>query len=248
MSAELSTISVTALSKLYVSPPSPPVGAHHNLSYVFKKLVRDFEQNPPHDINVMKTSKKYQIQHRRVYDFFNFLTYFNICKSVERKKLSWNGLDKFVTNIALFYSEVEVMSLTMPLSEIFNLGPSPSLGAIANRLVCLFLFMDTDILVFKKAALLFNGFSPDVKSLERRMYLVISFLEIIGVVEKSSKKSEFTLLLDRQPIISEAMKSRAAAQQPSPFSVESILSKYSKAYYNELFSGRRKEFSTITNL
>ena len=217
-----------------------------SISQILRSLIIEFEKTRPSDITVLELSKRYNVQHRRLYDFFNFLTSLRICSYIERKVISWDGVDRATDYICNFYVELEVKSAKCSMTELFMLGSSPSLGAIGAKFLSLYLYLGVTTLSMRQAAKLFHDGKSDLKSLERRMYLVLSFLEMLKIISHSAKRSEYDLLIDAnliyrrtRPIIDQKM------HTPFPLSIDSLLNKSVEANTSSLFKVRREHFHTV---
>jgi len=216
------------------------------VSSLFKQLVNEYEVKKPQDINIIQVSKEYGIQHRRVYDFFNFLTSLGVCQSLERRRIAWVGLKYAPETLANSYAEIECSSLTQPFSSLFSIGPSPSLGSIATKFVCLYFYLGVDTLSMRSVSTLFHHPKTDIKSLERRMYLVLSFLEIIGIVTHTSKRSEYRLTMNQENVVYNAFyKKKSASSVSNSCSVDNLLSKYTDQYIQKCNERRLHEFREL---
>jgi hypothetical protein len=234
----------------FPDPPTPiqPVQElRMSISDIFRHLVRRFEDRRGNAISVMAIASEYDLQHRRVYEFFNLLSALGVCSTLERGRLSWIGLSEVPRTIETIYTEIEVGSLHNDIDALFALGVSPSLGLIALRFVSLYLYLGVDILSMRRVALLFHGSKIGIKSLERRMYVVLNFLEVIGIVEHSQSVSEYRLTLERAPIVENAMKRRKEVEvEQSPDMVEALLSRYSQQFIASLHEERFGPFARLT--
>jgi hypothetical protein len=110
----------------------------------------------------------------------------------------------------------------------------------------LFLFLGVEVLSIRKAARLVSGTGADRKSLDRRMYLAVSFLEAAMIVQHSDRPSEYRLVIDRSLIVEEAMRMRQAhiLQMGSAF-LESLLSRYDTPFMTQLYARRQAELERI---
>lgn len=217
-----------------------PHRANASVANIFKDLIKEYEKKKPRDINVMHVARKYSIQHRRVYDLFNLLTSLKTCQNIERGKIAWNGINHAKKAFTETYIQVEIQSLTEPdLFKLFNLGPSPSLGAIATRFISLYLYLGVKRLVMRQVSKLFHDPSSDLKSLERRMYLVLSFLEMMGFIQHTSHTSEYELIMKTNQFYEAALAKRKEAAMKDPMSQEALLSRLDSVYLNELQRHRK---------
>lgn len=222
---------------------------HQSLKSVFRMIVEDFERRNPRDISIVKITKNKNIQHRRVYDFFNMLTSLNVCSYINKGKLTWNGVSSLSQSILDAYSQIEIDSIDYSISTIFCAGPSPSLGTIALKFLSLYLFFGVETFFFKNATLLLHYPGSDIKSLERRIYLVLNFLEVLGTVSHTSKTSEYRLNINVDSIVESAINARVEViKKRNTLSVENLLNRLDKSYTESLRIHRREELFYFTKI
>lgn len=217
---------------------------HQTISEVFKEIIREFQVTKPHDISVMALVKAREIQHRRVYDFFNLLTHLGVCQCVTRGQLAWIGISAVSERIMEAYAKLEVASMNTSFESLFSIGPSPSLGSIAIKFLCLYLYLGVDKLVLRQVATILYDPRNDRKSLERRIYLVLNFLEVIGIVSHTAKTGEYKLLLPTQDIKSHALEMKhRCAEQCFQCSMENLLNRLDDTYNEFCYERRRRAFA-----
>jgi hypothetical protein len=215
-----------------------------SIAETFKQVIHDFEERRPQAFSILNVSKDYNIPHRRAYDFFNLLNSLGICSSIERGSLRWIGIAELARTIKELYAQMEVMAFDQTMLLLFATGPSPTLGMLASRFICLFFYLGVDVLSMRQAAKLFHNRSSDIKSLERRMYLVLSFLEALGTVTHTAKTSEYQLMIERKDVVEYAMtRKRQFSADRFAASVESLLNRYDKRFLGHLYQRRGMEFS-----
>ena len=217
---------------------------NNSISEVFKSIISNFEVTCPDNINVMNVSVKYNVQHRRVYDLFNLLTALGTCKSVERGRLKWIGKEEAFKTIEAEYAKIEEESLEKDIGELFALGPSPSLGDIAKRFLTLFPFLGVNRISLKQAFVLLKGEMGYDKSLERRVYLVLAILELIGLLSHSKRTGEYWIAAqDLDRIRKNVMeRKRKVALSRAPTSIESNLASLDETYVRNLMKKRQEEY------
>lgn len=232
---------------LKVQKKNPNPGSGHerstsSLSETYKQIIREFEEKKPSNISIVNIAKEYGIQHRRVYDLFNLLTALEVCQNVERGKLAWLGLSNITNVIKTAYAKIEIASLTKTTSQLFSLGPSPSLGSIAKHFISMYLFFDVDTLLLRQVSTIFHDPRADIKSLERRMYLVLSFLEIMGIVAHTMKANEYKIVIDLSDIKEYAIvQKRNFVKTRSPLSLENLLNNTKGPFEADIKSERLRE-------
>ncbi|OHT16822.1 hypothetical protein TRFO_12901 [Tritrichomonas foetus] len=215
------------------------------LSDVLKDIIEQNDKSKPQPFAIMAIAYQYNIEHRRIYDFFNLLTALGVCKIISKGQLSWVGLSEIENTLSNFYEQIEIDSLSKSFSEIFNLGVSPSLGLLALNFFGLFLFLNVKTLSVKQVSKIFHNGKSDIRSLERRLYLALSFMEIVGVVMHPSKTGSYTLIIDRTKMIEKAWESRK--KKADLMSIENLLSKPDPALSNSIYNARRLDYSVLSN-
>jgi hypothetical protein len=254
------------MQELIMAPPSPPARAApvqqervqkakckgkgqrqgKSLTDAYKQIIHNFEKTKPANISIINVARDYNIQHRRVYDLFNLLASLGVCQNIERGKLAWIGLDCFKTTIAKAYAKIEIDSLTTPISRLFCLGPSPSLGQIATHFVSMYLFFGIDTLLLKQVSSVFHDPRADIKSLERRMYLVLSFLDIMGIVTHTMKTNEYKLMLDLSEAQEYALQQKKKFEKARcPLSLENLLNSSDGPYVSDIRTQRLLECPAV---
>lgn len=238
-----------SLKSPIITPEKRKSTKPRSLISVFKMIVEDFEKRNPNDISITKITQNKNVQHRRVYDFFNMLTTLNICQYINKGKLKWNGVSSLNKTIQDAYIQIEIDSLDCTISSLFCVGPSPSLGSIAINFLCLFMYFGVDTFFFKNASMLFYHPSIDIKSLERRIYLVLNFLEVLGIVSHTSKTSEYRLNMNVKSIVENAINSRInVIKRRNSLSLENLLSRIDCHYIDNLWNSRRNELYAYTKI
>ena len=216
------------------------------MTEIFLQMINDFEMTRPHNINIMSVAERYKIQHRRAYDLFNLLTSLKVCRSVERGRIAWNSVGDAVKTVTAEYVKIETDSLFKSTRELFDLGPSPSLGTIATRFMALFVYLGVDTITLRQAVPLFHNPKCDVKSLERRLYLVLGMLEIMNLLNHSKRTGEYGIVPDVTAIRNRGMKKKhTVAMRSAPMSLEASLNRLDDAYIQSLLEARREEYHTF---
>jgi hypothetical protein len=194
----------------------------------------------------MEVARKYDIPHRRAYDFFNLLNAVGVCASVERGSLRWVGASEVFKTLKEVYAQLEILDFTQNMRALFHAGPSPTLGILGSRFVCLFLYLGVEVLSMRQAVRLFRNPKTDVRSLERRMCLVLNFLEALGAVVHTSKTSEYRLTIDRTEIVEYAMnKKKQYSGHTAAASIENLLNRYDSTFLAQMYKKREERYAAM---
>ncbi|OHT08732.1 hypothetical protein TRFO_04830 [Tritrichomonas foetus] len=234
---------LTIRQRRTITKTQQPLG----ISYVFRSVVKEYELRKPQNISIMNIAREHDVQHRRVYDFFNMLTSLGVCRVIERGRLAWVGLHEIENTLMKTYAHMEMTSLCECQASLFNAGTSPSLGTLALNFIGLYFFLGVEILSMRQAAKIFYDHQSDIKSLERRLYLVLNFLEVINVVAHTSKTSQYRLVINRERIVQYGLLARKnACQKLMVISVESLLNRVDSIYLSGIYIARQEEFQILS--
>jgi hypothetical protein len=216
------------------------------MSSSFKMILLHFEHSPSDSFSLLDVAQAHHIPHRRAYDFFSFLTAFGVCLPVTRGSLRWTGLLAIRHTLANAYAQIEIAACDTDMGTLFAAWPSPSLGSLAKKFACFFLFLGVEVLSIRTVARLLHDGAGDARSFARRLYLAVSFLESAMIVEHTPKVSEYRLVIERAPIVAAGMAARKEhLRQVSDRSLENLLSRYEERFMSMLYAERQAEFDRI---
>ena len=219
-------------------------GKSRNLSEVFTRMIAAFEDSNSTKLTVLDVSKKFRVQSRRVYDFFNVFGTLGVCNTENKSSISWVSMKKAMETIKQEYIKLEHEAQYKTISELFTLKQSQGLGSIGLSFLLLYFYLNTQVLNIHDVSALFLPMAYDRKSLERRLYLVLSMFDLVGFVKHSQRTGDYTILIDMKPIINEGMKS-IQNECKTPCSILSLLSKVSEPYMEHIFEARRQQFTSV---
>ena len=219
-------------------------GKSRNLAEVFTRMIAAFEESNCTKLTVLDVSKRFRVQSRRVYDFFNVFGTLGVCNTENKSSISWVSMKMAMETIKKQYISLECEAQNKSITELFALKQSQGLGSIGLSFLLLYFYLNTQVLNIHDVSALFLPMAFDRKSLERRLYLVLSMFDLVGFVKHSQRTGDYTILIDMKPIIYEGMK-RIQTECKSPCSVLSLLSKVSEPYMEHIFETRRKQFNFI---
>jgi hypothetical protein len=113
----------------------------------------------------------------------------------------------------------------------------------------MFLYLGVEILSIKHVALVFCGRQSDLRSIERRLYLVLAFLDVLGVISRTGKTSEYAMAMDCSEIIEYAMeKRRSNSAKGHGSSLEALLNRKGAAQCKDLYRQRLNRFMSLAGL
>ncbi|OHT13280.1 hypothetical protein TRFO_16599 [Tritrichomonas foetus] len=181
--------------------------------------------------------------------FFNMLTTLGVCKVIKKGQLAWISLKEVHKVLARNYEKLEMLAISSTFEDIFILEPSPSLGSIALKFIGLFLYLNVDTLSVKQVAKVFHDGKTDIKSLERRLYMVLNFLEVIDIVKHSDRVGQYKLIINRESILNPAWAMRQISQTNTiGFTIESLLSRPNLFHIRIIYENRRELFKRSYSL
>ena len=216
-----------------------------SISTIFDEMIQCFEATRPKNLNAISVSEQFNISSRRVYDFFNVFTALGVCRNQFKGSIEWISVNKATETIIKNYQQLEFDSDHKSIHQIFNPGPSPSLGVIASYFVSLFFYLDVDLLNIHKVSALFMTETSDRKSLERRLYLVLAILELVGIVYHSQRTGEYCIKLPIHEIVKETI-IKKQKKHSEPSTVLSLMNNINDIYLNSIFAERRETFNAIS--
>jgi hypothetical protein len=224
------------------APPNPNIPITH----VFRVIVEELEQLRPTGFSVMHISRQYGIPHRRAYDFFNLLSSLGVCAVVERTRMRWCGLNQIPICLAESYSKFEPGPSSTMAASLFVIDSSPTLGILASRFIFMYLYHGFEVLAIRDAMHIFCNSGIDRKSLERRLYLVLSFLNVIRVVDRAQQPGHYRLLLNRTQIVGRAVSLKFMQDQRDYDStITALLNRPSGPQMEQVYQRRRAEFFAL---
>ena len=156
-------------------------------------------------------------------------------------------MENFYIHLQREYESIESRFSSTSIKTLFELGPSPSLGKICSKLLCLYLFLDVGTLQMKKVIKFLHYPRSDIKSLERRVYLVLSFLEVLDFIKKGHCRGEYILTMDTKWISQTGLDTRMKNNSLVPSSLESLMHTFSPTYYRTVQGSRRAEFESCSS-
>jgi hypothetical protein len=126
------------------------------------------------------------------------------------------------------------------------MSSSPTLGFLASRFIFLYLYHGIEVLSIRQAMRVFRTPSIDAKSLERRLYLVLSFLAVLGLVSHAEKLGEYRLALDRTDIVRQAVNAKMGqAAMGYDRTIAELLNRPGRSKMDELYQFRQAAFRAV---
>lgn len=209
-------------------------------------MINELEETRAHSFCIMDLSEKYGIKHRRLYDLFNLLTAMGVTKHSGSKQIDWLGLSNMDKFIERKYIQYEKKSDSEPIPLIFGLAQSPPLGEIATNFLVLFPFFRIKKVSLRKASTLFNQNGGDLRSFERRMYLVLGLLENLGYLSHLKRSGQYETKMNIENLLSKSfLFRRELSLKKNPNSIEALLSRDVPSYFLYTYSQRRKIYENV---
>jgi hypothetical protein len=213
--------------------------AAFSLTEKLSQLYQDLSSVKDQKINLMSISKLYQMRYYRVSDFFEILQVLGFCYLVDRKLFFWKGLDFCFEKMIEKYSDFELQCLSDDALAIFSVEKNSSLGKISLHLIFLSLFLGSENLNLRTILKILGPKEINQQNLRRRIYLVLTFLKICGIVKQKGKTGEFSFILPKEKFYSKAMNERKAfLSSENPLSIESIMNRLDGIYLNSIQRNR----------
>lgn len=237
--------------RIFSAPSDETDDSHNtnsrNVAKAFREMMVHFEKTHPSELNVVACAAQFNLQNRRIYDFFSVASAVSVCSPLDHGTVKWRGVDAAKRKFEDEYVRFEVESMTVQFNDWFSTGLSPTLGTLATKIMCLFYALGVETLHLHAMS---NFFVPDTspkKSLERRMYLVLSILEIMGYLEHLPRSGDYRLTISIDSAVERAMiaKESHAAAQCSPNVLETLMHRLGGEYIKQL---RKQRMDTFRNV
>lgn len=183
---------------------------------------------------------------RRQSDLYNIFDGLGVFDHISSKFVVWKGLNSIVGEFIRHGVENEIRSHQETITEIFQVGTSPSLSVLVVKFISLYIYLGIDCLNIRDVAILMADSSLYVNKILRRLYLVVFILEQIGVVEHGYAYSNYII---KQPldIIIDAIYQEVSKSGMFPEdSVEALLNRFDLVYIKNLQLGRRESYIIAT--
>jgi hypothetical protein len=190
---------------------------------------------------------QYYIKHRRVYDFLQLLSALGICGKIDGDGFRWIGQNAAPETIGIVYTQVELDSLRRGMEAVCNLGNQPRLALIALRFLCLYLYLGVESLSLHRIGSLFHDESGHTRYIWGKLYVVLPFLEDLGIVAQTDTDHEYRLILERTMIVENAMKKKLeACRELGTRVVEPLLNWDDPDFVHRLQADRVEIFKRLT--
>lgn len=209
--------------------------ASQNESNHLRTVIEEINRRPRRVYEICELCLEHNIKRRGIYDFLSISTAFGICKKVSSDKFEWIGLNNFESMIQQVARFVEVEAKVRTIGEMFNCSINSSLQNMALCVVKLFLYLGVKFLDLRQVGKLFSGGVAKYKTMLRKLYTIVSCLEIAGIVSRTNTAAEikfnFTTLLN---------------QPKTSISMQSLLNTEEELETESVYERRRKEFENFS--
>ena len=187
----------------------------------FDKLIQELqlEQN---QISIEQLVRRKSYDKRRLYDLLNILTTLGICAKLENKEFVWIGTDSVRDVILAMATDLELQCATTDDISVLQVDDNTHLSVIVTKFIQSFLYFGKNTINVQDIAYCMSQKPDRAKRILRRLYLITQILEEVGVVEHTSDRGKYKLVMDVHPIVKQAFRQ---LMNENKLPVESILSK-----------------------
>jgi hypothetical protein len=173
-------------SKTYIPNESLPL---KNLITVLEKGSRDKQYN------ITFLCESNNVKRRALYDFIVIASAFHACYRKTNNEFEWRGLRVFQEAIPTMAKQFETECVSQSILTLFDCSNQPTLAKLAVSLIQLFAYLHENIIDIRQAAKLFAQKGAKYKTMLRKLYTVISCLEVADVVSRTNSSAEIKLLV-----------------------------------------------------
>jgi hypothetical protein len=178
-------------------PPSPSEDPTDPMTeaLVLKRLVRHLESHPHSPISIDSLAHEFDIKRRGLYDFITICSTFDICRRITHNSLEWCGISRSIPILKTIRLECRQEPPDRSLKEIFNYSLDASLQRIAVAVIKLFFMLKLKFLDLRKVSRLLAQKNMKYQTMLRKLYTVVSGLEVARIVHKTEIVSQIQFLV-----------------------------------------------------
>lgn len=228
------------------------VGSNKRFADIVRQIMRQYTEEKPQGIHVIKLSKEMQIEKRRLYDLFNILAALKVCNRIDdtRQGFEWVDINMIPGAIKEIFIETELKVQHGGIRSLLPLERSPSLGSLTRALLSIYFLTGCTKLNVKLLVILFAEKPIKYKQMLRRLYLVAFFLEQVDILKRTTSIGEYQILFDLNKYSMDAFQEMATKDLFEFPRIASLMSQIGPIYIQNLQESRHKailEIAASTN-
>jgi hypothetical protein len=197
-------------------------------------ILRHLEISPIIPRTIDTLAHEFGIRRRCLYDFISICNVFGICQRDSNGSMEWIAANRSVQTVNSLRCEAEREATNSEIKEVFNAALDSTIQRIAVTLVKLFFYLRVKFLDLRQVSRLFAQRKTKYKTMLRKVYTVVTGLEVLGIVRKTSVVAEIQLTV---PLDSE--------NSELSLKVASLLNTDEQISHEKVCAKRRQEFQTV---
>jgi hypothetical protein len=173
--------------------PRPSATPPLNDTHVLRSVIQMLEQSPGSLHSLDDLANVFSARRRVLYDFVSVCAVFDICRRVSNTTMEWYGLARAHGVIDQFRTQIAIEGDSPDILTQFHYSIDPSLQRIAVGIVKLFFYLNLKFLDLRKVGRFFGHGQTKMKTMLRKLYIVVGILEVAGIVIRTAVSSEIQL-------------------------------------------------------
>jgi hypothetical protein len=205
-----------------------------NEALALRAMVAELELNKCKMISSNELAQQFNVKRRTVHDFLSICSVYMICRRYPHRVIEWLGLDRSTAAANSIRSQALAEGDKSDILTMFNYSSEPTLQHIASTFVKLFFYLNVKHLDVRRVAELFGQGKTKYKTMLRKLYTVVSGLEVAGIVRRTDVVSEIWVNVPLE-----------APSKSNQFTLISVLNSAEEFAQQRKYEARRKEFDGI---
>lgn len=209
-----------------------------NETAALKHLIRSISAFPPKIYSTNELSQQYNCKRRGMFDFLCVGNIFQVCRKISNENFEWLGYHNVKNVLISIAQSQDVHSKSSVIEDVFDCVNTSSLSNLAFCVVKLFFFLNTECLDIRQISKLFSRNGAKYKAMLRKLYTVITGLELCEIVSRTNNVAEIKF---RYPLSSFYEK-----KDTNLLSINSMLNTTEDLEEENMFKARRSKFNNLT--
>ena len=218
-----------------------------NDSNQLMKIFYSLDQKTSKILSIFEIGHGFGIPNKRLYETINIVSVLGACTKHEGSLYTWHGLSRINKEIQKKYSELEQLSFNKSLSEIFNIGKSPSMEDLTLGFLRLCFFLGQSSINIQEVTTFFSSFGGKRDSILRRVYCIARVMKILGLIHHPHYRSDFIIKLNLKEMAKEFYHSFFPHSNLFDTAKIFLLNKINDNFINDIHIQRQSLFQNFLN-
>ena len=219
-----------------------------DFSQFVDRLIQKNEKRPNGTLQINRLSFEHGIEKRRLYDLMNVLVACDSCAKTDSHSYRWLALKNAKSAVERIAKEIESRAIDTPISDVFVLPDSPSIGLMTTMFIGAFTYFNVRFMNIRDVALLMSTDEAHYKPILRRLYLVAFLLERVGLFRHEQKMGDYELTVDVQSACEKGLVELAQEGRFPPCSIEYRLNRFDQNYMRAAYRDRKEYLQHLAEL